>query len=177
MKKTMLMLAALMAGLTGCREKGRSTEDLAAVAEVDPGRYAGVWYEIARLPNRFEEGLDEVTATYEPLEGGGLRVINRGRKAGKLREVTGRARAADPEKPGSGELEVSFFWPFYGAYRILYLAEDYSLAVVTSSTRDYLWILARKPVLPPAALQPLLERAAVMGFAVEKLEYPSPVQE
>ena len=71
-----------MVGLTGCREKGRSTEDLAAVAEIDLGRYAGVWYEIARLPNRFEEGLDEVTATYEPLEGGGLKVINRGRKGG-----------------------------------------------------------------------------------------------
>ena len=57
MKKTMLMLAALTAALTGCREKGRSTDDLAVVAEVDLGRYAGVWYEIARLPNRFEEGL------------------------------------------------------------------------------------------------------------------------
>ena len=177
MKKTMLMLTALLAALTGCREKGRSTDDLAVVAEVDPGRYAGVWYEIARLPNRFEEGLDEVTATCEPLAGGGIKVTNRGRKAGKPREAVGRARPADEAHPHSGELEVTFFWPFYGAYRILYLAEDYSLAVVTSSTRDYLWILARKPVLPPAALQPLLERAAVMGFAVEKLEYPSPVRE
>jgi len=177
MKKTMLMLAALTVALAGCREKGRSTEDLAAVPEVDLTRYAGVWYEIARLPNDFEEGLDEVTATYEPLPGGEIRVTNRGRKAGKLREATGRARAADAENPRSGELEVTFFWPFYGAYRILYLAEDYSAAVVTSSTRDYLWILARQPTLPVETLRSLLERAAVMGFAVEKLEYPLPAGE
>ena len=177
MKKTMLMLAALTAALTGCREKGRSTDDLAVVAEVDLGRYAGVWYEIARLPNAFEDGLDEVTATYEPLPGGEIKVTNRGRKAGKPREVTGRARAADAENPRSGELEVTFFWPFYGAYRILYLADDYSLAVVTSSTRDCLWILARQPTLPEETLRFLLERAAVMGFAVEELEFPSPAGE
>ncbi len=177
MKKTMLMLAALTAALTGCREEGRSTDDLAVVAEVDLGRYAGVWYEIARLPNAFEEGLDGVTATYEPLPGGEIKVTNRGRKAGKLREAIGRARAADAENPRSGELEVTFFWPFYGAYRILYLAEDYSAAVVTSSTRDHLWILARLPTLPAETLRSLLERAAVMGFAVEKLEYPLPAGE
>ena len=30
----------------------------------DASRYLGKWYEVARLENRFERGLERVTATY-----------------------------------------------------------------------------------------------------------------
>ncbi|MGD8817932.1 MAG: lipocalin family protein, partial [Acidobacteriota bacterium] len=36
-----------------------------AVAELDLQRYAGLWYEIARFPNRFQKDcVGEVTADY-----------------------------------------------------------------------------------------------------------------
>ena len=38
---------------------------LRVVQEVDLQRYAGTWYEIARLPNRFQRAcVSDVTATY-----------------------------------------------------------------------------------------------------------------
>ena len=171
MKKCAIGVATvLLFGLTGCLPGGRSTGDLAVTA-VDPVRYCGVWYEIARLPTRFEQGLIHVTATYEQQPDGRIKVINRGWKDGALREITGWAREAEPGK-GIGEWEVSFFRPFYGKYRILHLADDGSLAMVTSGTRDYLWILARTPAVPEAQLEQVLAMAKQMGFAVDLLEYP-----
>ena len=41
-------------------------------------RYLGTWYEVARLENRFERGLEQVTATYGARSDGGISVVNRG---------------------------------------------------------------------------------------------------
>jgi len=41
-----------------------SSKELPTAEIVDIHRYAGHWYEIARLPNSFQKGLDCVTATY-----------------------------------------------------------------------------------------------------------------
>jgi Bacterial lipocalin len=38
--------------------------DLTTVPKVDINRYLGQWHEIARFPNRFEKGLECVTANY-----------------------------------------------------------------------------------------------------------------
>ncbi len=37
---------------------------LDTVEEFDINKYMGKWYEIERLPNSFEEGLEEITASY-----------------------------------------------------------------------------------------------------------------
>ena len=44
------------------------------ITNFDANRYLGKWYEIARLENRFERGLEQVSATYEKRNDGGIRV-------------------------------------------------------------------------------------------------------
>ena len=56
------------------------------------------------------------------------------------------------------------------------LAPDYSYAVVTAGSRDYLWVLARKPTMPKEQLDGILERAKALGFEIGKLEYPKPAK-
>ena len=46
------------------------------------------------------------------------------------------------------------------------------LALPAGPDRSYLWILARKPELPPAVLERLVARAAALGFDTSKLIYP-----
>ena len=162
--------AFLAAWFSGC---AASTSDIPAVRNFELDRYLGRWYEIARLPHRFERGMDLVTAEYSLLADGTVKVVNSGVRDGETRRVTGRAKLKDPQaaKP-DGELRVSFFRPFYGAYRIIELDPEYRHAVVTSSTRDYLWILSREPVMEKARLDALLDRLGELGFAVDKLEFP-----
>ena len=167
------IISSIAAMLTGCG----GTSDIAAVRDFEPARYMGTWYEIARLPQYFERDLDEVKAEYTLNDDGTIKVVNSGVKDGEPTSITGTAKLKDPDaKPLTGELRVSFFWPFYSDYRVIELAPDYSYAVVTAGSRDYLWVLARKPTMPKEQLDGILERAKANGFEIDKLEYPKPAK-
>lgn len=134
----------------------------------DVQRYLGKWYEIARLENRFEEGMTHCTAEYSLKDGGVLRVLNRGLKDGNWEEAEGRARFVGDSTVGS--LKVSFFGPFWGGYHILALDEEhYSWSLVAGPNREYLWILSREPQLAPDVLERLKERARELEFPVDDL--------
>ena len=165
-------LAALV--LAGCAP---SSAHIAAVRDFDVSKYLGKWHEIARLPHRFERGLERVTAEYRAASDGSITVVNRGFRDGEARSVNGRAKLKSPGDPTRpGELRVSFFGPFYADYRIIELAPDGRYAVVTGSTMDYLWILARRPHLDPADLAGITARLRGLGFAVDDFEYPAPAE-
>ena len=73
------------------------------------------------------------------------------------------------EKDGSGNLEVSFFRPFYSPYIVIKLAPDYSYSVVTGGSREYLWILSRTPELPPDVMGEILHFLDREGYDTSKL--------
>ncbi len=139
-------------------------DGLTPVEGFELDRYLGTWYEIARLDHRFERGLSEVTATYEAGAPGTVKVINRGfdTDKGEWDDIVGKAKFVDAEDVG--RLKVSFFGPFYGAYNIIELGEDYDYAMVSGPNRSYLWILARSPDLPAETRDRLVSRAADLGF-------------
>ena len=131
----------------------------------------GTWFEIAKLPQRFEKGLVGITATYSILQHGKVRVVNKGYKGdfnGSTRTAQGRAMVVDTKT--NAKLRVSFFWPFTGDYWILELGKDYEYAVVGEESRKYLWILSRTPQMDEATYNDLLERVQAKGFDVSKLE-------
>ena len=155
--------------LAGCSSRAESTKNIPPVKNFDLPRYMGKWYEVARLPHAFEQGVTDACAEYTLLSDGTVKVVNSGVRRGKIVSVAGTARPTGIP----GELEVSFFRPFYGLYKIIYLNKDYTLAIVTSSTRDYVWILARKPVIDSAELAAALDLLHRWNYAVNLLQYPS----
>jgi len=145
------------------------TAELATVEKVNIDRYSGTWYEIYRLPNRFEKNLNCVTANYEVLESGKIQVTNKGFKNDKkFKDIRGKAWVSDPVV--QGEIKVQFFWPFSGDYYIMALDNEYQHALVGSPTRDYLWILSREPRLDEKIVGELKAYAEGRGFPVEQLE-------
>lgn len=172
MKAIKLSSTALLAVvflLGGCMSGG-STEKIPPVSGFELPRYLGTWYEIARLPQYFERDMNRVTAEYTANPDGSVRVVNSGERDGERRRAEAVARFKGD--PATGELEVSFFRPFYADYRIIRLAPDYRYAVVTGSSPDSLWILSRTPRLPESELAELVRYAGELGFPVEQLEYP-----
>ena len=155
-------------GWTGCASFG-PTRDIPVVKDFEATRYMGTWHEIARLPKWFERGLVRVTATYE-LDGDTLRITNRGFRDGKEKVSTAVGHFAGPADEGA--FRISFFRPFYGDYRIIWLSPEYDLALVAGSDRSSLWILARDKNLPVEKRDALVEQAARWGFDVSELEYP-----
>lgn len=129
----------------------------------------GTWYEAVRYPHRFEKGMSHVSATYSLNEDGTIEVLNRGfnERKQEWEEIQGVAKPKGND--GKGWLKVSFFKPFYASYKIIYLDEAYSKAIVTGPTYGYLWILVRNPELPEAELEELIERSEAFGFNREKM--------
>jgi apolipoprotein D and lipocalin family protein len=154
------LLAVFAAVLSGCMT---STAPLPTVAAVDLARYAGTWYEIALLPNRFQSMcVADTRATYRP-QGERIAVLNQCRNAqGETESAEGVAKVVDGSQ--GAKLKVSFFRPFYGNYWILELDPEYRWVLIGEPGRDYAWILARTPTLDEATLQRLLARAAALGF-------------
>jgi apolipoprotein D and lipocalin family protein len=149
--------------------------EVRTVDAVDLQNYAGVWFEIARFPNRFQrECTGEVTATYTLQPGGRLQVVNRCQSHGKTIEARGTARVVDART--QARLKVRFapavlsFLPFvWGDYWIIGLDADYGWAVVGSPDREYLWILSRTPAMSSEDLQRARAAAAANGFDLERL--------
>jgi apolipoprotein D and lipocalin family protein len=143
---------------------------LSVEPSVDLRRYAGKWYEIARLPNRFQRDCAaHTTANYTLQPDGKIMVLNECRTLdGRTRSAKGTARIADPGGPNT-KLKVTFFWPFSGNYWIIGLDPEYRWAVVGEPDRDYLWILSRDPTMDAALYRKILERAKAQGFDTAKI--------
>ena len=148
---------------------GPRKEDLEVVVSVDLSRYVGRWYEIARLPNRFQKKCaDSVIADYTLRSDGNIQVVNRCRKAsGEFTTAKGKAKVVD--KKTKAKLKVTFFWPFYGNYWILDLGPNYEYAVVGEPGRDYLWILSRNPQIDETIYQQLLAKMQARGFDTTRM--------
>lgn len=81
----------------------------------DASRYLGKWYEIARLENRFERGLERVTATYGQRNDGGISVLNRGYDPRKQKWSESEGKAYFTGAPTTAALKVSFLARFTAA--------------------------------------------------------------
>lgn len=167
MKKVFLLLIAIMM-LSSC---GSDSPYLKTVDKVDVNKYMGTWYEIVRLPNSFEKGLECVTATYSLKENGDVKVTNRGRNVddrSKIDEANATAWVVDTAS--NSKLKVRFFWPFAGDYWIIALDKDYQYAMVGTPSRKYLWILSRQSKLDEVVTKSLLDSASRSGFDISKIE-------
>lgn len=142
--------------------------ELKTVDELSLDRYLGRWYEVARLPNKFQDDCaGDVTAHYSELDDGRIRVVNQCRKqGGELMSAEGAAR-----RVAEAKLEVRFapawlsWLPMvWGDYWVIDLADDYSWAVVGDPSREYFWILSRLPRLDEDIVQGIVERAEGQGF-------------
>lgn len=159
---------ALLLALVACKSPS-PPKGVNPVANFDAERYLGKWYEIARLENRFERGLQQVTATYGKRSDGGLSVLNQGYDPLKKQWKSSEGKAYFTGKATTAALKVSFFGPFYGGYNVIVLDDDYQYALVSGPNRDYLWLLSRTPELPAEVKQRYLSLASSLGFAVDNL--------
>lgn len=147
MRITIFIILLLVLATTGLIAK--KLPPLTTVDKVDLTRYAGVWYQFAYFPNSFQSKTAVLTtAEYKLNPKGYVDVINSEYKdkSGKIldKKINGKAFVRD--KVTNAKLGVQFFWPFRGAYWITALdTKDYQWAVVSDPSRNYLWILTRKP--------------------------------
>jgi apolipoprotein D and lipocalin family protein len=160
---SLLIVCAMLIVTSSCRSQVPET-----VSSVDLEKYAGLWYEYASFPARFQKGCANTTAEYKLSPKGFVIVINQCTRESGRTGIEGKAFVV--KGSGNAKLKVQFFWPFRGDYWILELAEDYSWAAVGSPKRNYLWILSRTPVMDENLYKEITDRVAKKGFDISKLQ-------
>lgn len=155
-----------------------SGKDVVAVPRVDLQRYLGSWFEICRLPLKWEDAeASDISATYSEIADGRIRVENRCLdKDGKPDRSIG---VAVPQDETNAKLKVSFLpeylrWiPFtQGDYWILAIAPDYSVALIGTPDREHLWLIARSAAVATETVENYLAVAKSQGFALDRLITP-----
>ena len=139
------------------------------VSDFDIQRYMGKWYELARIENRWESGLQRTQAEYSLLRNGTVIVENRGYDARKREWNVATGKAKPVFSDDVAALKVSFFGPFYDGYNVVALDNNYRWAMVVGSQLDRFWILSRTPVLPSGVQDRLLRQASEIGVDVERI--------
>lgn len=182
-----VLVVACGLSAVGCASSGErpppAGEPLELVESVDLERYQGLWYEIARLPNSFQDHCrGGVTAHYTLRDDGRVDVVNSCRtEDGRADSAAGVARRPDPSRSAAFEVRFAPSWlswlpAVWGDYQIMALSEGYWWAMVGSPSRKYLWILAREPELDEDRIRALLVEAEREGFPVEEVRRtPHPV--
>jgi apolipoprotein D and lipocalin family protein len=165
--------AAAVIAIASCATPAAlSTASIPAVARIDMDRYQGKWYEISRIPSipigrtwvntsdNYSLNPDgTVTVVYEGFEGS---------PGGARKSLTGRQWI--PDRTVMGETLISFFPLLRSRNRIILLDPDYRWLVVTSDSKDLLWIMSRAPRMEDADYEAVLEKLRTWGFDVSKLE-------
>ena len=168
----MVVLCLMLGACAGVDSSGA----LQTVASVDLSRYAGTWYEIARLPMWFQRHCVDSKAVYSIRPDGAVGVHNECMTdTGGVEQAEGVATVVDAKT--NARLTVVFdnwFARLFGSsrdgnYWILDLDAEYRTAIVGSPDRQFLWILSRSPQLDEPTYRGLVERARQLGYPVSDL--------
>jgi len=120
---------------------------------IDKVKFSGLWYEIARVENKFQTSCVASSVEYVLEDDGTYNVFNRcfeNELDGKLIEYNGFAKLEN------NELFMRYFLVFRTSYKIEYL-NDYQTAVVVNDDYSNLWIMSRTPNIDKNELEKILK--------------------
>jgi apolipoprotein D and lipocalin family protein len=154
--------------LAGCSS---ALSPVRTVAHVDLDRFMGDWYVIASIPTFIEHDAHNAVESYRRA---GDRQIdttfrfNKGAFDGPLKIYNPVGYVT--EDPSNAIWGMQFIWPIKADYRVMYLSDDYTLTVIGRNRRDYVWIMARTPVIATADYHTVVALIAAQGYDMSKLQ-------
>jgi apolipoprotein D and lipocalin family protein len=197
-----LFLACIVVAMSGaCAGGARNEREAAMPQKVELARYAGLWYEFARTPNKHQDNTptrdgraysicSNTTATYTQIDDGSLRLRNvcvRTAADGSTFEDIAEGVANVVAGSEGRKLKIAFgpaiarffqrLVSFGGFDYWIYALGDagpyapYPWAIVSGPNRDFIFILTRVPQATPAMKEAMLAAARDAGLPVEKLIY------
>ncbi|MDG2531799.1 lipocalin family protein [Caulobacter endophyticus] len=134
--------------------------------------YSGKWYEIARTPNSGQRNCEAPTTEFTAKSADSFSV----RQICRRDSATGKAKTFNTKgKIVAGSENAKFSMNFLGGlkkqeYWVLDHADDASWAIMATPGGNFVWLLARKPVMDEGAKAAALARVKALGY--EKLVFP-----
>jgi apolipoprotein D and lipocalin family protein len=154
--------------LAGCQST--PLPPIATVPKVDLERFMGDWYVIASIPTFIEKGAHNAIESYR-LDTDGTIATTFTFRAGSFDGPEKRytLRGFIQDRTSNAVWGMQFIWPIKADFRIIYLNEDYTQTVIGREDRDYLWIMARTPHVPPADYARIVLFAEQQGYNAREI--------
>jgi len=125
----------------------------------------GDWYVIAHIPTFVERSAWQAVETYRLDDDGNIATTFTFLRDG----FEGSRRTMNPQgfvvdKTSNAVWTMQFIWPFRADYRIAFVDPEYEITIIGRERRDYVWIMARAPVLDADAYCAMVARVTAMGY-------------
>lgn len=166
----MALIAPLLLILAGCAVSPEKVT-IKPLPAVDLQRFMGPWYVIANIPTFIERGAHDAIETYRLDDDGTIDTTFTFRKDafdGPLKRYNPRGFVV----PGTQNAiwGMRFVWPIKAEYVIAWVDADYTETIIARSSRDYVWVMARSPILPQDKYDALLARVRDLGYDMSKVQ-------
>lgn len=148
-----------------------SAPTIPTAKDVDLPRFMGDWYVIANIPTRPERDAYNAIESYKLDPDGSIATTFTFRKGafdGPEKVMRPRGFVTDTES--NAVWGMQFVWPIKAEYLISHVDAGYTETIIARSSRDYVWIMARKPVLSEADYARLVQMVADLGYDMSKLQ-------
>jgi apolipoprotein D and lipocalin family protein len=165
-KPAFVVIASL--SLSACAGGGPEME---TVDYVDLERFMGDWYVIANIPTFLEKGAHNAIERYELNDDGTIATtftFRDGSFDGEEKQYNPKGFVRDTES--NAIWGMRFIWPIKADYRIVYLDDNYSQTIIGRQKRDFVWVMAREPVISESEYQMLLGVVESLGYDVSRVE-------
>ena len=162
-----LVFFAIFFGLTGCA----SYPPMKTVDKVNLKRFMGDWYVIANIPTFIEVDAHNAIESYKLNSDGTVATtftFNDGSFDGDKKTYHPTGFIVDTNSNALWGMQ--FIWPIKADYRVIYLNEDYTQTVIGRNKLDYVWIMARTPIISEEDYQGLLKMIASQGYDVSLIQ-------
>lgn len=124
----------------------------------DIKKFSGLWYEIARVENSYQESCVASSVEYILQEDNSYNVFNRcfeNTLDGKLIEYNGSAKKI--QENNISKLKMRYFYFFTKEYNIIYI-NNYETAVVSNDDFSSVWIMSRTPSINNDELESIIKK-------------------
>lgn len=165
MKKGLLLLVSLLP-LYACSQHA----PMATVDHVDIDRFMGDWYVIANIPTFLENNAFNAIESYAKNADGSIATtfsFNDGSFTAERKKYHPTGFIKDPETNALWGMQ--FIWPFKADYRIVYLDKNYTKTIVGRQSRDYVWVMSRKPELSKNEFDEMIQFIDSIGYDTSKI--------
>ena len=162
--------ATVIAALMLSEVSGAGAQSATALPSVDLNRFAGSWYEIARLPDKREKGciadvVDLIALADKPDH---LQLVNSCKAKNDYTDVNNAGIKAE-KNSGDARLKITYIWPFSDKVWVLALGDGYEWALLGSPNHKILRVVSRERTMSAEVLASIKQRAASEGYATDKL--------
>ena len=172
MKVPVTILAVVVAlSVLGVAMSNRvAGKPLSTVDDVNLERFMGDWYVIANIPTFIETDAYNAIESYRLDDDGTIDTVFTFRKGGfdgKPKRYTARGLIRNTET--NAEWGMRFIWPLKADYRVIYLDADYRTTVIGRNKRDYVWVMAREPIMDAAEFESIVHLIDRAGYDTAEL--------